>query len=100
MYTIGVDLGGTNIAIGIVNDRYEIVRKGSVPTKPERGADPIIADMIVIYAALPTASLLPAYALQYDPDPENQFTAAGTCVISTLFSTVSIPLWHLLLQAL
>ena len=32
MYTIGVDLGGTNIAIGIVNDRYEIVRKGSVPT--------------------------------------------------------------------
>ena len=62
--------------------------------------DPIIPNMIVIYAALPTASLLPAYALQYDPDPENQFTAAGTCVISTLFSTVTIPLWHLLLQAL
>ena len=34
MYTIGVDLGGTNIAIGIVNEKYEIVRKGSVPTKP------------------------------------------------------------------
>ncbi len=48
MYTIGVDLGGTNIAIGIVNDRYEIVRKGSVPTKPERGADPIIADMAAL----------------------------------------------------
>ena len=62
--------------------------------------DPIIANMIVIYAALPTASLLPAYALQYDPDPENQFTAAGTCVISTLFSTVTIPLWYLLIQAL
>lgn len=48
MYTIGVDLGGTNIAIGIVNDRYEIVRKGSVPTKPERGADPIIEDMAAL----------------------------------------------------
>ena len=48
MYTIGVDLGGTNIAIGIVNERYEIVRKGSVPTKPERGADPIIADMAAL----------------------------------------------------
>ena len=48
MYTIGVDLGGTNIAIGIVNDKYEIVRKGSVPTKPERGADPIIADMAAL----------------------------------------------------
>ena len=48
MYTIGVDLGGTNIAIGIVNEKYEIVRKGSVPTKPERGADPIIADMAAL----------------------------------------------------
>lgn len=45
MYYIGVDLGGTNIAIGIVNENYEIVRKGSTPTKPERGADPIIEDM-------------------------------------------------------
>ncbi len=45
MYSIGVDLGGTNIAIGIVNEKFEIVKKGSVPTKPERGADPIIADM-------------------------------------------------------
>jgi len=45
MYYIGVDLGGTNIAIGIVNEQYEIVKKGSTPTKPERGADPIIEDM-------------------------------------------------------
>jgi len=45
MYTIGVDLGGTNIAIGIVNEKFEIVKKGSVPTKPDRGADPIVADM-------------------------------------------------------
>ena len=45
MYYIGVDLGGTNIAIGIVNEKFEIVKKGSVPTKPERGADAIIVDM-------------------------------------------------------
>ncbi len=45
MVTIGVDLGGTNIAVGIVNEQYEIVKKGSVPTKPERGADAIVADM-------------------------------------------------------
>ena len=45
MYYIGVDLGGTNIAIGIVNEQYEIVKKGSTPTKPERGADAIIEDM-------------------------------------------------------
>ena len=32
MYRIGIDLGGTNIAVGLVNENYEIVRKGSVPT--------------------------------------------------------------------
>ncbi len=48
MYYIGVDLGGTNIAIGIVNEKYEIVRKGSTPTKPERGADAIMEDMAAL----------------------------------------------------
>ena len=27
MYTIGIDLGGTNIAAGLVNENYQIVRK-------------------------------------------------------------------------
>ena len=48
MYYIGVDLGGTNIAIGIVNEEFEIVKKGSTPTKPERGADAIVADMAAL----------------------------------------------------
>lgn len=48
MYYIGVDLGGTNIAIGIVNEKFEIVKKGSTPTKPERGADAIVEDMAAL----------------------------------------------------
>lgn len=32
MYKIGIDLGGTNIAAGIVNDEYKIIRKTSKPT--------------------------------------------------------------------
>ena len=48
MYYIGVDLGGTNIAIAIVNEEFEIVKKGSTPTKPERGADAIVADMAAL----------------------------------------------------
>ena len=48
MYYIGVDLGGTNIAVGIVNEQFEIVKKGSTPTKPERGNDPIIEDMAAL----------------------------------------------------
>ena len=45
MYRIGIDLGGTNIAIGVVNDRYEIVARRSVPTGAERPAEEVIRDM-------------------------------------------------------
>ena len=31
-YRIGVDLGGTNIAAGIVDEGFSIVKKGSVKT--------------------------------------------------------------------
>ena len=52
MYTIGVDLGGTNIAAGIVNDNYEIIKKGSVSTGAERDAQAIVADMAALCAQL------------------------------------------------
>ena len=45
MYTIGIDLGGTNIAAGIVDSDYRIVAKGSVPTNAKRPADEITADI-------------------------------------------------------
>lgn len=45
MYTIGVDLGGTNIAVGIVNEKHTITTRASVPTKAGRDFDEIIADM-------------------------------------------------------
>ena len=32
MYRIGIDLGGTNIAVGIVNDEHKIVVKKTTPT--------------------------------------------------------------------
>ena len=45
MYKIGIDLGGTNIAAGIVDENYKIVVKGSVPTNADRDAELIIKDM-------------------------------------------------------
>ena len=45
MYRIGVDLGGTNIAIGIVNEKFEIVVQGSVPTEASRPGEEIATDM-------------------------------------------------------
>ena len=37
MYRIGIDLGGTNIAAGIVNDEFKIVAKASTPTNIASG---------------------------------------------------------------
>ena len=48
MYRIGIDLGGTNIAAGIVNEKFEIVCKASIPTGAERSAAEITADMAAI----------------------------------------------------
>ncbi len=45
MYYIGIDLGGTNIAAGVVNEKYEILAKGSVPTGRLRPYEEIIGDM-------------------------------------------------------
>lgn len=42
---IGIDLGGTNIAVGLVNKDCEIVHKGSIPTLKERSYQEIVKDM-------------------------------------------------------
>ena len=41
----GIDLGGTNIAVGIVNDEFEIVAKASVKTNAPRPEGEIADDM-------------------------------------------------------
>lgn len=45
MYRIGIDLGGTNIAAGVVNDSYEIVGRAKCKTAMPRPAGEIIQDM-------------------------------------------------------
>lgn len=45
MYRIGVDLGGTNIAVGVVNDELKIIGRGKVKTKAPRPAEEIFDDI-------------------------------------------------------
>ncbi len=52
MYRIGVDLGGTNIAAGLVDEKYTIVCKKSVPTGAEREPECIVADMATLCTSL------------------------------------------------
>lgn len=48
MYYIGIDLGGTNIAAGIVDENYKIIKKASTPTNADRPADVITADIAAL----------------------------------------------------
>ena len=48
MYRIGIDLGGTNIAAGIVNEEFKIIAKDSVPTNANRPEEEIVADMAML----------------------------------------------------
>lgn len=48
MYYLGIDLGGTNIAIGLVNDEGQIIQRGSIPTGRERSATEILKDMAML----------------------------------------------------
>jgi glucokinase len=49
---IGIDLGGTNIAGGLVNDDGVIVLKKSVPTLRDRGSEAVMADIAHVIKAL------------------------------------------------
>ncbi len=48
MYRIGIDLGGTNIAVGLVDENYKIVLKRSTPTLASRPSDAITDDMAAL----------------------------------------------------
>lgn len=45
MYYIGVDLGGTNIAVGIVTEEGKLLSKKSIPTFRQRNYKEILKDM-------------------------------------------------------
>lgn len=47
MYRIGVDLGGTNIAVGVVTEELKIIGRGKVKTKCPRPAEEIFDDIAV-----------------------------------------------------
>ena len=54
MMYIGVDLGGTGIKAGVVNQEGEILSKGSTPTMIERPYQAIIADIAALCGRVTT----------------------------------------------
>lgn len=62
------------------------------------GLEKEIAQVVVMFTALPVASLIAAFTIQYDPDQETQFEAAAAVLLSTIAACVTIPLWSWLLS--
>lgn len=52
MYYIGVDLGGTNIAVGLLDENFKIIAKEKCPTRTERDISEIMDDMGTLCKAL------------------------------------------------
>ena len=48
MYSIGVDLGGTNIVAGVVDDNYRILATAKCKTNAPRSAELILEDMATL----------------------------------------------------
>lgn len=58
MYSIGIDLGGTNIVSAVVNDKYEIVASAKTATNSPRSAQEIFDDIAkVSFEAVEQAGL-------------------------------------------
>ena len=46
-YHLGVDLGATNIAVGLVDENYNIIGRGTLPANPPRTAEQICNDIVM-----------------------------------------------------
>ena len=46
MYRVGVDLGGTNISVGVTDENWNIVGRGQRPTRSPRAAA-VTAEMLL-----------------------------------------------------
>lgn len=79
MYYLGIDLGGTNIAAGIVDANYKIIKKDKTPTKAYRPINEIMDDMAMLCERLVKDCNLTFDDIEYagiaspgSIDPENQ----------------------------
>ena len=45
MYYLGIDLGGTKIAAGVIDEAYGLISRAEVPTRAALGAETVVTDM-------------------------------------------------------
>ena len=98
MYRIGIDLGGTNIAVGVVDEQQHIVSESSCPTDAMRPYIDVIADMIAaVEEALLAAGLTAADCASIGIGaPGNCDSARGVVVRAYNLGWFNVPICELL----
>ena len=77
-YYIGIDLGGTNIAAGVVDESCKIIARASTPTKRPRSCADISEDMAlrkVGASSPPNCASMAVVSESIDTSAATKFTA-------------------------
>ena len=64
-YSVGIDLGGTNIVAGVVDEHCQILAKAETKTRAPRPAEEICADMAAVYRQAVAAAGLAEGAIDW-----------------------------------
>lgn len=94
MYRAGIDLGGTNIKAGIVDETQKIIIEASVPTRTERPYREVAADMAQLVKDLAEKAKIPEEELSGVGigSPGTIDAGEGVVVYSNNFGWVNVPL--------
>ncbi len=102
MYWLGIDLGGTNIVAGVVDENYKIIGKGAVKTNAPRPAEAIADDMaLAVKLALKNANVDMKDIVSVGiGSPGAIDTDNGTVVFSGNLDFANVPLCSMLKERL
>lgn len=100
MVLCGITLGKYKIS-GLLKARYlglPVIRNLLMPALTTAAmyfvpADPLVSKIVVIYSALPAATMLTAFTIEYSPEPEARLQSAGYVLISVLLGVATVPVW-------
>ncbi len=92
-YRIGIDIGGTNIACGIVNENYEIVARSKVKTNAPRPYEEILEDINKsVYLACEELDIAPSEAESIGIGCPGTCNRDGVVEYSNNLGFVNVPL--------
>ncbi|MCK9478395.1 MAG: ROK family protein [Firmicutes bacterium] len=97
---LGVDLGGTNIAVGLVDDNLNIIQKDSVPTNAHRKDTEIVQDIAKLCVKVLSDSNTPVSSVKWIGVgmPGTPDTKEGKCIYTNNINMRNTPIRKIIQQ--